>query len=161
MTNGTVLIAGGTVDNDYVNNIFLVTNDAEIYNPTTGTPAVTAFMNVTSLARRRRATDEWTQVLVTGGGGDATSETYDPGSASWINWVNMNDERQLHACVRLTNGQVLVAGGINDNTADDLSSAEIYDPGSATWTSITPMPYAADSLAGVLLTNGTVLICGA
>ncbi len=100
------------------------------------------------------------QVLVTGGGGDATSETYDPGSASWINWVNMNDERQLHACVRLTNGQVLVAGGINDNTADDLSSAEIYDPGSATWTSITPMPYAADSLAGVLLTNGTVLICG-
>jgi len=159
MTNGTVLIAGGTVDNDYANNIFLVTNDAEIYVPSTGTPTVTAFMNDQRASAAAVLLTNG-QVLVTGGGGDATSETYDPGSASWINWVNMNDERQLHVCILLPSGQVLAAGGINDNTADDLSSAEIYNPVTATWTSITPMPYAADSLAGVLLTNGTVLICG-
>jgi uncharacterized repeat protein (TIGR03803 family) len=159
LTNGSVLIAGGTVYNDFVNNIFETTNDAELYNPAIGAPALTGFMN------DDRALHDATlltngQVLVTGGGRDATSEIYDPGSGSWIDFVNMNDERTLHVAVRLPSGRVLAAAGINDNTAVDLSSAEIYDPGTATWTSITPMTYAADSLAYVLLTNGTVLVCG-
>jgi uncharacterized repeat protein (TIGR03803 family) len=159
LTNGDLLIAGGTVYNDYVNNIFLVTNDAEIYDPKTGIPSDTGFMN------DQRASDEATrltngQVLVMGGASDATSELYDPGSASWIHWVSMNEERVDFISVLLTNGTVLAAGGFNDNNLYDTNTAEVYDPGSATWASVGHMPYSADTFAAVLLTNGTVLVCG-
>jgi uncharacterized repeat protein (TIGR03803 family) len=159
LTNGDLLIAGGTVYNDYTDDIFLVTNDAEIYDPNTGIPTITGFMN------DERSFDEATrlpngQVLVMGGAGDATSETYDPASGSWVNFVSMNDEREYFISVLLTNGTVLAAGGFDDNNLVDLNSAEVYAPGSATWTSVDPMPYAADTFAAVMLTNGTVLVCG-
>ncbi|HXC35728.1 MAG TPA: PKD domain-containing protein, partial [Candidatus Acidoferrales bacterium] len=160
LTNGDLLITGGRVYNQYNPVIILeVTNDAEIYDPNTGIPTLTGFMNDDRAFNQAvRLTNG--QVLVMGGAGDSTSETYDPGSASWINWVNMNEERQDFVSVLLTNGTVLAASGFDENNLYDTNTAEVYDPGSATWTIVGHMPYGADTFAAVLLTNGTVLVCG-
>lgn len=157
LTNGTVLITGGIIYN--TNGDFANTNEYEIYNPALGSSTLTGAMND---YRDSHAATLLTngQVLISGGGGDSTSETYDPTSDTWINFKNMNVERQLHIAVLLTNGDVLAAGGYNENTGNDLSSAELYDPVAATWTVTGSMPYPADTFAAVLLTNGTVLVCG-
>ncbi|MGA3268266.1 MAG: choice-of-anchor tandem repeat GloVer-containing protein [Verrucomicrobiota bacterium] len=157
LTDGTVLIAGGTIYN--MEGILDDTNECEIYDPVAGAPSLTGFMNDYRYSHRATLLANG-QVLVTGGGGDSSSEIYDPGSASWINFAYMNEERQVHIAVLLTNGQVLAAAGYDDSGGGDTASAEVYDPASQTWTSVASMPYAADTLAAVLLTNGTVLVCG-
>ena len=98
-----------------------------------GAPSLTGFMNDYRYSHRATLLPNG-QVLVSGGGGDSSSETYDPGSASWINFVNMNEEREVHIAVLLTNGQVLAAGGYDDAGGGDTASAELYDPSSQTWT---------------------------
>ncbi|MFZ1074056.1 MAG: choice-of-anchor tandem repeat GloVer-containing protein [Verrucomicrobiia bacterium] len=161
LTNGTLLIAGGQVYNYGSVSFSEETNEAEIFNPHTGTSALTGFMYDTRVFDQAvRLTNG--QVLVMGGGADSSSEIYDPGSASWPDndFQYMNEERQNFISVLLTNGQVLAAGGWDDNNLVDASSAEVYDPGSQTWNSVQDMPYAADTFAAVLLTNGTVLVCG-
>src|ERR1700733_8750659 len=72
LTNGTLLIAGGQVYNQYnPTYIYEVTNEAEIFNPQTGTSAMTGFMN------DNRTFDQAVlltngQVLVMGGGNDGS-----------------------------------------------------------------------------------------
>lgn len=157
LTNGMVLVAGGTIEND--TNGFADTNESELYDPVAGAPALTGFMiDARNSYQATLMTNG--QVLASGGGGDATSEIYNPASGTWGNLANMTTERQDHIAVLLPNGKVLVAGGINDNTATDLSSAEIYNPVLGTWTATASMPYPADTFAAVLLTNGMVLVCG-
>jgi len=157
LTNGTVLIAGGIIYN--MNGNFANTNACELYNPATGISSLTAPMQDYRNSHRATLLTNG-QVLISGGGGDATSEIYDPPSGTWINLASMNAERTVHTATLLQNGKVLAAGGFDDNTAVDLSSAELYDPNSGTWSITASMPYAADTLAAVLLTNGTVLVCG-
>jgi uncharacterized repeat protein (TIGR03803 family) len=162
LTNGTLLIAGGQVYNEY-NPVSIqeVTNEAEIFNPKTGTSAMTGFMTDSRTFDQAILLTNG-QVMVMGGGGDGSSEIYDPGSASWpfSDFQFMNEEREYFISVLLTNGQVLAAGGYDDNGEYDNSTAEVYDPGSQTWYSVQDMPYAAEQFAAVLLTNGTVLVCG-
>lgn len=157
LTNGLVLIAGGTIHNSA--GIWANTNACELYDPSAGASLLTGAMQdyrdghtATRLANG--------QVLVAGAGNDATSEVYDPASGTWMNLAPMGDERSVHVAVLLPNGQVLAAAGWDDINGVELSSAELYDPVSGTWTNTTPMLYAADTLAGVLLTNGLVLVCG-
>ena len=157
LTNGTMFIAGGLLYNTNGNSAD--TNACELFNPMTGISSLTAPMQDNRHSHRATLLTNG-QVLISGGGGDATSETYDPPSGTWINLANMNSERTVHTATLLTSGQVLAAGGFDDNAAVDLSSAELYDPNSGTWSITASMPYAADTLAAVLLTNGTVLVCG-
>jgi uncharacterized repeat protein (TIGR03803 family) len=156
LTNGTVLIAGGTVYN--MDGNFADTNACELYNPMTGASSLSAPMQYSRHSHKGTQLANG-QVLITGSGG-ATSELYDPVSGSWSDPATMNDERVVHIATLLPSGQVLVAGGYNDNSGQELSSAELYDPASGAWTVTASMPYAADTLAGVLLTNGMVLVCG-
>jgi len=157
LTNGTVLIAGGTIYN--MNGNFADTNACELYNPMSGASSLAAPMQ--SYRHSHRATLLANgQVLITGGGGNATSELYDPAGGTWINLASMNDERLVHTATLLPSGQVLAAGGYDDSNGQELSSAELYDPDSGTWTNTASMSYAADTLAAVLLTNGLVLVCG-
>jgi uncharacterized repeat protein (TIGR03803 family) len=157
LTNGSVLIAGGTIYN--VGGFFADTNACELFDPLTGATTLTAPM------QRKRHSHLATmlangQVLITGGGGDASSEIYDPAGGTWINYASMSHERLVHTATLLDNDKVLVAGGYDDSGGGELSSAELYDPGLGTWANVAPMPYAADTLASVLLPNGMVLVCG-
>src|SRR5579862_6035977 len=108
LTNGTVLIAGGVIYN--TNGNFANTNEYEIYDPAAGSPTLSGTMNDSRDSHAATLLPNG-QVLISGGGGDATSETYDPASDTWINFVSMNDERQDLVTVLLPNGKVLAAGG--------------------------------------------------
>jgi uncharacterized repeat protein (TIGR03803 family) len=157
LTNGTVLIAGGIIYN--VSGVFADTNACELYNPASGTSSLTDPMQRSRHSHRATLLANG-QVLITGGGGDASSEVYDPAGGTWSNLASMNDERIVHTATLLPGGQVLAAAGYDDNNGLELSSAELYDPATGTWANTASMPYAADTLAGVLLTNGKVLVCG-
>jgi hypothetical protein len=72
----------------------------------------------------------------------------------------MNVDRQGPTATLLTNGQVLVAGGISAISGPQ-SSSELYDPDTGTWT-ITGSMHASrySNHAAVLLPNGQVLVSG-
>src|SRR5437870_12244022 len=52
---------------------------------------------------------------------------------AWKVTGSFNTGRYLHTATLLSNGMVLVAGGL-DNTFNATPSAELYDPASGTWT---------------------------
>jgi hypothetical protein len=69
------------------------------------------------------------KVLVVGGidpGGNvlASTELYDPLTASFIQAGNLSIARQAHTATRLDSGMVLIAGGANQTVL--FSAAEIF-----------------------------------
>jgi hypothetical protein len=62
----------------------------------------------------------------------------------------------------LSNGKVLLVGGVSDNgpPAFDLTSAELYDPASGTWTPTGSLAVARVEHTATLLANGKVLVAG-
>ena len=149
LSNNTVLIAGGEVVNAVIdgNYTFADTNAAELYNPLSGTSSLIAPMQDYRYQHRATLLPNG-RVLISGGGGDASSEEYDPSSGTWIHFASMNDERLVPVAVLLTNGQVLAAGGYDDNTGQELSSAELYNPTNQTWTNTASMPAVQSGHAG-------------
>ena len=60
------------------------------------------------------------------------AEIYDPATGTWTVTASLNNARGLHTATLLSNGSVVVAGGID--SAVILASAETFNPG------ITPSP---------------------
>jgi Fe-S cluster assembly iron-binding protein IscA len=77
---------------------------------------------------------------------------------------SMNAERYFHTATLLTNGKVLIAGGIRGidccGNIGHLASAELYDPAAGTFTLTGSMAAARIGHTATLLNNGTVLITG-
>jgi hypothetical protein len=71
----------------------------------------------------------------------------------------MEVERAAHTATRLTNGRVLVAGGIRTGEAA-LASAELYDPQKRTFSPTGQMTAVRSSHTATLLRNGLVLVAG-
>ncbi|CAF4435917.1 unnamed protein product, partial [Adineta steineri] len=66
------------------------------------------------------------KVLVTGGyNGNSAAELYDPLTGNWTMTGNMTALRSYHTISKLTNGTILVAGGVRNSTMC-LKSAELY-----------------------------------
>ena len=72
----------------------------------------------------------------------ATAEIYDPASGKFTLTGSMTGPRVFHASVRLTDGRVLIMGGVDfsGSTPDPLSSAELYDPATGTFTPTGSLP---------------------
>ena len=70
----------------------------------------------------------------------------------------MNSARGYHTASILTNGKVLVAGGLNNGSY--LNSAELYDPSTGVWTMTGYMSFARDWHTASILMNGKVLVAG-
>src|SRR5262245_54091774 len=111
------------------------------------------------------------KVLVAGGfngvvGRDSatnTAEIYDPASGTWRSTGNLQFARARHTATLLTNGQVLVVGGINDSQSALLTvidTAELYDPVRETWSSTGKLNWARSSHTATLLPSGRVLTAG-
>jgi PKD domain-containing protein/galactose oxidase-like protein/Kelch motif protein len=67
--------------------------------------------------------------------------------------------RSAHVAVRLADGRVLVAGGVQDDDAR-LASAELFDPAAGSWSPTGNMTSPRLGHVAVLLGNGKVLVAG-
>jgi hypothetical protein len=159
LSNGRVLVAGGVCDNHGCNGT--LTSSAELFNPATGTFALTGLMSVERSSHTATLLTTGA-VLVTGGatstGVTATAELFDPSTRVFTPTASMQSKRELHTATRLTNGAVLVTGGINGSTT--LSSAELFQPTSGSFMATGNMKSARSEHAAALLGNGDVVIIG-
>jgi hypothetical protein len=96
---------------------------------------------------------------VTGGGVLSNSELYDPATGEWASTGALGTGREIHTATLLSIGNVLVAGGVNDN-GDPLSQVEIYSPLSGTWTSTGSLNTGRIWHTATVLANGKVLVAG-
>jgi N-acetylneuraminic acid mutarotase len=105
------------------------------------------------------------KVLVSGGFDGSnilnTTELYDPSTGVWTMTGSMNNDRVAHTASVLTNGKVLVTGGVNSNYFDySLNTTELYDPSTGMWTLTGSMNYARYYHTASVLMNGKVLVTG-
>jgi WD40 repeat protein len=161
LPTGQVLVAGGFS----VRFTGATLASAEVYNPQTGTWALTGSMSTARVYQTMTLLPTG-KVLVAGGCGNpcitpplASAELYDPQTGTWTPTGSMTTARFYHTATLLPNGQVLVAGGA-DASFRDMSSAEVYDPDTGTWTAIAPMNQARGGATATLLPDGRVLVVG-
>jgi hypothetical protein len=167
LDNGKVLITGGAEYDAPVGTPHWGNASAELYDPATGTFAVTGpypSTNLTTggdlvcptatLLADSRVLITWNRTL---------AELYDPrtdtfsatgtmithGDAEWPPYIYSGRDTQT----LLTNGKVLVAGGAGD-------SAEVYDPSTGKFSAVGKMTRVREDHTATLLRDGTVLITG-
>jgi hypothetical protein len=83
-------------------------------------------------------------------------------AGSFVPTGSLITPRQFHTATLLSNGKVLLAGGISaySAAAPGLSSAELYDPSTGTFSATGQMTVPRVSHTATLLPDGRVLIAG-
>jgi hypothetical protein len=152
--------------------------DAELYNPNTGT--FTGLNPGTSnLLPRVNGTATLLKnglVLIAGGtdafdcrGGSLnTAVAFNPKTKAFVNLPNMVADRDLTTATLLPNGKVLIAGGTSyqlicngkPTTFAYHGSAELFDPKMRTFTATGALAEARAAHTATLLSNGLVLFAG-
>jgi len=100
-------------------------------------------------------------VLVAGGAPfaqAATSEIFDPFTATWTNSGPLNTGREFHTATLLQDGRVVVTGG--QTASQLLASTEVYDPSSGRWTGAGSLNIGRELHTATLLRGGFVLVTG-
>ncbi len=166
LRNGSILVAGGI---DARNNPLY---SAELYNPaanrwtSAGSMATAHFDHTATLLPSGK-------VLVAGGfavpfpsSSLTTMELYDPTTNSWSAAAPMIGSRTGHTATLLTDGRVLVVGGLSIALREGgffpsrAPSAEIYDPVSNRWSTTGPMGFSRLGQTATRLADGRVLVAG-
>jgi len=170
LRNGKVLVTGGYGTGD------ITVETAELYDPKTGNWSSTGSMSTPRSGHTGTVLHNG-KVLVAGGFNQgpgfpvvpapvfATAELYDPKTGTWSPTGSMTSPRFDHTLTLLHNGEVLVAGGFSETTADGtpsgvLAIAEFYDPKTGTWNPTGSMVGARSSHTAAQLHNGHVLVAG-
>jgi hypothetical protein len=184
LPDGRVLIAGGSgwVEDGRLDSAGpIITETAELYDPTTGTFSPTGSMT-TARGHHTATLLLDGRVLITGGGVSgaeadvdpggkgyvlASAELYDPTTGTFTATGSMRAGRLGASAVRLEDGRVLVVGGIVPTQVDlpdgqvtivdvTVTAAELYDPTTGQFTAAGS--FSGDSYGGlVLLGDGRVL----
>jgi hypothetical protein len=158
---------GGLVVPTWGNKAVLLPNGkvllpGQIYDPATGIWAETNRGSYSFLAPTLLPNGK---VLTEGGqyfNGNVTegrpySSVYTPASGTWTNTANLTTARYDHAATLLSNGKVLVSGGVDIFA---LSAAELFDPASETWSATGSLLTPRADHSSTLLFDGKVLIAG-
>lgn len=102
-------------------------------------------------------------VLIAGGrgllGATTAAEIYESSTNSFGATGNMVGAYIVRASVRLADGRLLIAGGV-DNASHATIDAELYNPASGTFTATGSLGTKRYAAAAALLPNGNVLIAG-
>jgi serpin B len=92
------------------------------------------------------------------------AEVFDPSTGTWSATGSLNAPRTDFVAVALTDGRVLVTGGLTsvDNPLGEVaySSTKLYDPETGTWSASGLLNIARTEPVAALLPDGTVLVAG-
>jgi len=166
LPGGKILVSGGE---DALGHALL---SAEIYDPLSGTFSLTA-----SKMRTARAEHSATlisgcncpadgQVLIAGGVKYSqgptigSAELYDPATGKFTATGPMKATRAMHTATLIASGplvgNVLIAGGVSDESRGDVASAELYDPATGQFTSTGTMSMPREGHSATWLDPGVV-----
>ncbi len=160
---GKVLVAGGI---DWLTG--QVHASAELYDEVSGTWTETGAMAIPRFNHGAVRLDDG-RVLVVGGNFDSdegrvlnSAEIYEPRTGRWRETAPMLVARRSLAAIGLSDGRVLVVGGMARMAKSNkqLSAVEVFDPRTEKWTAVAPLHEARWGPTATLLSNGQVLATG-
>lgn len=168
LPNGNVLLAGGISPN--MPSLAI----AELYNPNSGTWSLTGSLETgrdaplaTLLANGNvlvAGGDNPTAVVCGPGGCPylVSAEVYDPTAGTWTYTGNLLSAQFLGSATLLSNGMVLIAGGLLglEDMPNPEANAELYDPVAGTFSATGSLATARSGHSATLLPNGQVLVEG-
>ena len=179
LDNGDVLVAGGDCNGSLsvpygcdAGSFLVNQRTAELYDPATATWTLTGSMSAGRALHTATLLPNG-EVLVTGGFNScdddfctdlSDAQIYDPVTGRWLHTASMHAAREQQTATLLPDGDVLVAGGLNEGGgsgfATTYSSAELYNPVFGTWKTTGRMNEARAGQAATLLRGGWVLVAG-
>jgi hypothetical protein len=162
LNDGTVLIAGGRDAEDVFDAVSL--NDAEIFDPATGTFTATGQMTEFRWGHTATLLNNGQVLLAGGNNGNsvADAELFDPTTGTFSATSPMSFPRAQHTATLLSDGTVLVAGGFSFFPAPGggFPYVDIFDPATNTFTPTDPLEIGRYLHTATLLNNDQVLITG-
>lgn len=155
LKNGTVLVAGGS--GSALPHAEVLDPETALWVPTPG--------SMSRFRERHTATllDNGKVLVAAGKNANIvlhSAELYDPATGNWSTTLFMNQSRLDHAAARLSDGRVLVMGGLNSGSGTQLNTAEVYDPATNNWSLVSPMNTKRQKHTAVTLKDGRVLVVG-
>ena len=155
LTDGRVLVAGGTDDSIH---------SAELFDPDKGSfePVSGGMIHVRS--GHSAAVLPNGKVLIAGGRDSngnliPIAELFDPATGTFSATGGLMQVRTNATATLLLGGKVLIAGG-DDSQGNLVSTAELYDPVTGAFTSTGNLQSSRAQHTATLLTNGKVLLVG-
>ena len=159
MSDGKVLVAGGTGYGPPSDPDYYLVDSAEVYDPVTGSWTAIANMQAKTTTYAAFLQPDG-KVLVVGSafGPVFHAEVYDPATGTWTA-LPVRPGIRYRTATLLSDGAVLVTGETDADPA--ACTADLYDPHTGSWTTASTM-LGCDGTARslTLLLDGTVLVAG-
>jgi uncharacterized protein (TIGR03437 family) len=144
--------------------VFFASSPSLLYDPSTGVFTIgppTLFPHGNFLTAT--LLDNGLVLILGGDGSPSSAELYDPVVGGFTALPPMLQGHYIFTATKLSNGQVLIAGGSvdgTDNSQTIAAGAELFDPESNTFTATGPMIVKRRWHTAPLLPDGKVLIAG-
>jgi hypothetical protein len=158
LVDGRVLFAGGYGESTPGESGSIV--DAEVFDPATGSYAVTGSLGVARSFHTTTALLDG-RVLVVGGGdtcaSQCTAEVYDAAGVTSVPVGTLSVGRSAHTTTVLDSGLALIVGG---TAGGHTGTAEVFDPAANTFQSMGSLNVPRSGHTATLLADGSVLFVG-